>query len=101
MKKLLIASLLVPMIAHAVETRSENKPIKCGVASEIIPLFLNEFNEKLSWTGNSAKSKFALLVNPTNDEWTILEFNNETACIIGSGTASTPLNSKKKSVDYR
>ena len=101
MKSLLLSLLLLPFSVGAQQPtlHSRNKPVQCGAASEIIPLFIGQFGEKPVWHGIGKDTRYTLLVDPTNGDWSLLEYNEETACIVGTGTAVNA-SKTKKNVNY-
>lgn len=68
-----------------------NKPVLCGTAEHIIKSLLSEeINEQPVWKGQSedAKSEFALFINPKTNTFTIIQYTNQWACILGLGNKS-------------
>ena len=85
MKKLLGALLLVPtlLLAQVIEIQ---KPVQCGNTNEIIEyLTKGEFVETPIWFGISNIHNFSLLTNIKSGTWTLIEFNDDIACILGTG----------------
>lgn len=102
MKKLALALLFgsVSSIAHAQMFMTE-KTMVCDSAQKIIKaLVSDDFKEMPIWTGKSDQddSKFSMFSNEKTKTWTILQFNDKIACILGTGTDSKSLdfNSKTK-----
>jgi len=86
MKKLLI--LLFPGIALAQPT-IENKEVVCDKAERVFSLLTNQkYKEVPSWLGVSSRSKFILFVNQNKNTWSMVEYDNDYACIIGAGGGS-------------
>jgi len=90
MKKLLLLislAMSVPALGQA-KLDKLNKPVFCGPSQEIFAYITGpEFKEQLYWFGKieSDDSKFALLVNAKTRSWTLVEFDKDTACVLGSG----------------
>lgn len=57
----------------------------------------NEFAEKPQWAGKSDEedSNFVLFVNAKTKTWTLVQFNDKVACILGTGHRSTDANSTR------
>jgi len=90
MKKLLALSLLVCLTGHAQEIIQLQKPLKCSNADFVIPHFAKEFGETPVWVGKSnTNSHLALLVNKEKKTWTVVEYTDTTACVLGSGNAGS------------
>jgi hypothetical protein len=87
MKKLFfLICLAMAVNVHGQEKR--NKPVFCGPNQQIFSYITGpEFTEQLYWIGKteSEDSKFALLVNAKTRTWTLIEFNKDTACVLGTG----------------
>jgi len=94
MKKLIIiASLFTGLLVYA-QTQSENplqvlqKKVHCGSAKEVIGELMNgNYKEKPFWMGDEpgTNSKYVLMVNERSKSWTMLQYDGDTACIIGAG----------------
>jgi hypothetical protein len=71
-----------------------DKPLKCGSASQLLEFLENSYNEKQVWIGIDLsmpnESYVALLKNPDNGKWTLVQYNSHVACILGSGIKNTP-----------
>lgn len=102
MKKLALALLFgsVNSIAHAQMFTTE-KTMVCDSAQKIMKALLaDNFKEMPIWIGKSDQddSKYSIFSNEKTKTWTILQFNDKIACILGTGTDSNSLdmNSKTK-----
>jgi hypothetical protein len=87
MKKLLFLIGLSVAI-HALGETTANKPVLCGPSQKIFSYLSGpDVKEQLYWFGKieSDDSKFALLVNAKTRSWTLVEFDKDTACVLGSG----------------
>jgi len=90
MKKLLAMSLLVCLTGYAQELVQLQKPLKCSNADFVIPHFAKEFGETPVWVGKSdTNSHITLLANKQKKTWTVVEYTDTTACVLGSGTVSS------------
>jgi hypothetical protein len=98
MKKLLLMAMFsVSVSAAPVEV---NKPVICDKTETLVKLLSSSnYQEKPIWLGASDETlvNYSLWINASTKNWTILQFNNEIACIIGTGESYTIL-SKKPSI---
>ena len=65
------------------------KEVYCDKTETIIStLKSNDYKEEPVWLGKSEESlsNFTLFVNNENKSWTIIQFNKDAACVLGSGT---------------
>jgi hypothetical protein len=86
MKKLLISVLLLPVLASAQGPVTVEKKVVCHWANVILESLAKDFEEKPIWAGVGAdKTRYSLFTNTTGS-WTLIQFNEEVACIIGAGT---------------
>ena len=91
MKKTFIAFLfcLYGTVANA-QLYQVQKPVYCGNTQELISALRSEFKENPIWFGNDTRaiSQYLLFVNNESDSWTLLQYNSEVACILGTGKDS-------------
>ena len=88
MKKLLIL-LLFPTIVFAQTPITIDKPVVCNWVSVVLDTLREKYQEEPVWVGNDRdRSKYTVFVNPKNGQFTIIQFNNEIACILGAGEFS-------------
>jgi len=86
---MLVLSLAV---AHSVTMQ---KPVECA-DTEILfrGLIGSNYKEKPIWMGiesGSTLSKYSLFVNEKTKSWTLIQFDEKIACVIGTGEASTQI----------
>jgi hypothetical protein len=83
---LLFAALFM---THAVaEQFTTKKEVYCDKTEILIPLLKGkDFEEVPIWfgKGEGKAPNYSLFVNSETRSWTIIQFNNELACAIGSG----------------
>ena len=90
MKKLLALSLLFCLSSNAQELIQLQKPLKCSNAEFVITHFANEYGETPVWVGKSdTNSHITLLANKEKKTWTVVEYTDTTACVLGSGTVGS------------
>ncbi len=87
MKKFLISVLLLPVLAVAQGPVIVEKTVVCDKIETILNSITNEFSEKSIWLGVSGDSNYSVFVNK-NGAWTIIQFTDRIACIIGTGEIS-------------
>ena len=75
------------------QTVTVEKTVQCGSTATLIQeLQGNSYKEKPIWWGiepSSSVSRYSLFVNDATRTWTLIQFNETTACVIGTGEAST------------
>ena len=86
--KFIISSIaLVSAAAFAAPAEVEIK-VMCDNASEMLPWFKAEHGEEPIWIGSADSvrgTQAALVVNTETRTWSIVMYNNDTACLLGSG----------------
>jgi len=92
MKYILIILVLIFGFVAA-QTISLQKTIGC-LSTEVLLLGLSgsDYKEKPIWIGiesDVAMSKYSLFVNDDTKTWTLIQFDNTIACVLGTGGFST------------
>lgn len=88
MYKLILGVLLLPALAYAQPVTVE-KPVVCDKVKNVIEYFSGgDIQEQPFWVGTDQKSRYLMMVNKENKSWTLIQFNDQIACIIGSGENS-------------
>lgn len=89
MKYILIflASLVcLTVIGQPMTTKKE---VYCDKTEQMIKdLRSQDYQEEPIWLGKEKDSKapnYTLFVNPETKSWTIIQFNNDMACVLGAG----------------
>ena len=96
MKNAAVALLfcLISSIAHAQEIIDLTKPMKCSDASSVMNYFVDTHKETPVWVGKSVhNTHVTLLVNKETRSWTVIEYDDRIACVLGAGedrTGSSP-----------
>ena len=86
----LILILLVPLLASAAPIQI-NKPVTCENTLLIFQALLEQAGEKPIWVGKGDgvdTSRTVLLANEKTKSWTIVQFDKNMACVLGSGVGS-------------
>jgi len=85
-----ILFLLVPLLASA-EPIQINKPVTCENTLLIFQALLEQAGEKPIWVGKgdgADTSRTVILANEKTKSWTIVQFDKNMACVLGSGVGS-------------
>ena len=93
MRMLALAFLfcLTSSIANAQPAVQVDKTVTCSTLKNVVEQLSGIYKEEPNWTGVSAYSKYIMFVNPNTQAWTLVEYNDTVACIIGTGERSTLL----------
>ena len=91
MKYLLLFALLVVGLVTA-QSVTVQKPLKCGDTKTLIQGLAGEdYMEKPIWWGvepGATVSRYSLFVNEQTKTWTLIQFDEKIACVLGVGEAS-------------
>ena len=88
MRKFLLGVLLLPALVVAQPVTVE-KPVICEKTELVIEsLQKGEYKEQPIWIGVDEASRYSLFVNEKTKTWTMIQFNQQIACIIGAGNSS-------------
>jgi hypothetical protein len=89
MKKLLF--ILLFAIPNAMAQMQLMKPIICDKAELILGALIEQGQELPTWIGRGDgedNSQTTILVNEKTKTWTIIQFEKDRACVLGSGVSS-------------
>ena len=71
------------------------KPVECADTATLLRgLSGSEYKEKPIWLGidpSSTVSKYSLFVNEETKSWTLIQFDEKIACVLGTGEGSTQI----------
>jgi hypothetical protein len=88
MRKFLLGVLLLPALVVAQPVTVE-KTVVCEKTVLVIESLQNgDYKEQPFWIGYDDKSKYSLFTNEKTKTWTMIQFNDKIACIVGSGEGS-------------
>ena len=77
------------------QTVTMQKPLHCGDTKTVIQgLTGNDYKEKPIWWGTESQAplpKYSLFVNEQTRTWTLIQFDDNMACVLGVGEASTEI----------
>jgi hypothetical protein len=92
MKYLLLLALLVVGLTVA-QSVTVQKPVDCVNTETLFQgLIGSDYKEKPIWLGvepGTTLSKYSLFVNEQTKTWTLIQFDEKMACVLGTGEAST------------
>ena len=81
---LLVAFLLYIPLAGA-EGVVINKPVVCTDFTELLKSLKNTYEEQPVFLGKDADTNYSLFVNSKTGTWTMIQFIDDVACVIGMG----------------
>lgn len=89
MKSLVLGLAFLPLFASAQEPVIIEKPVVCNNIEIILTNLLGKYREEPVWIGYKIKEKiqFGLFLSDSGS-WTLIQYNDKTACIIGAGEKS-------------
>jgi hypothetical protein len=92
MKYFLIFAAAMAALTNVNAQEQRQKTVLCAETDQVLDTLKSDnFQEHLQWTGKSAtgNSRYALMVNPKTEDWTLIQFNEKLACVLGTGVMST------------
>jgi hypothetical protein len=82
-KKILLGVLFLPVLALA-QVKVE-KTVICGTTTEVFESVTKEWKESPVWTSRLDDSRIVLTINETTKTWSIIQYNENIACVIEAG----------------
>ena len=73
------------------------KPVICDKTEVVLKILSSaDYQEKPIWLGAADEKlvNYSLWVNPSTKSWTIVQFNNDVSCVIGTGESYTIISKK-------
>ena len=99
MKYLLLLGLVVVGLVTA-QSVTVQKPTECADTATLLRgLAGSDYKEKPIWWGiepGATLSRYSLFVNDETKSWTLIQFDDKIACVLGTGEASTRIFSGPK-----
>ena len=90
----LLPIMLVLGLAVA-QSVTVQKPIECADTATLLRgLSGSDYKEKPIWWGiepGATVSRYSLFVNEETKSWTLIQFDEKIACVLGTGDASTQI----------
>ena len=94
MKYILLLALLIPALGSA-QPIVIQKPVTCTDTKALLQgLSGSDYKETPMWLGiepGAEVPKYSVFVNQQTRTWTIIQFNDQLACVLGTGTDSTQI----------
>lgn len=87
MRSILVAFLLglISFVAYA-QTIIVEKPVVCSDTKTVIETVSGpDWKEQPFWTGKDTLSRYVMMVNEKSKTWTLIQFKDDIACVIGTG----------------
>ena len=91
MRTLAVAMILflTSLVANAQPNLIEvDKPVTCSDPKTVIEGLSGQYQEQPFWSGRGSESKYVLLVNPKTNTWSMVEYNDKIACVVGAGKSA-------------
>ena len=89
MKHILIFLTSTVAITASAQLATTKKEVYCDKTETMISVLKSrDYEESPIWIGKEKDSKapnYSLFVNQETKTWTIIQFNKETACVLGAG----------------
>jgi hypothetical protein len=88
MIRLMIAGVLfLPALAISQEQGPVrvDKPVLCAATDQVLNTIAKEYGERPIWGSQKEDSRVILTVNTEKQTWSIVQFNDEWACLIEAG----------------
>ena len=80
---------LTSLVANAQPNLIEvDKPVTCSDPKTVIEGLSDQYQEQPCWSGRGTESKYVLFVNPKTGSWSMVEYNDKVACVVGTGKAA-------------
>ena len=90
----LLPVMLVLGLAVA-QSVTVQKPIECADTATLLRgLSGSDYKERPIWWGiepGATVSRYSLFVNEETKSWTLIQFDDKIACVLGTGEASTQI----------
>jgi hypothetical protein len=87
LKKAMLGVLFLPALAIAQEQGPVrvDKPVLCAPTEQVFDAIAAEYGETPIWSSQKEDSRIMLTVNVERQTWSIVQFNDEWACLIEAG----------------
>ena len=93
MKKLAVLIFVLSMTCAHAEPFQSRKTLICDKLATVLKTLNEEWNEVPQWTGQDLQdgSTYLLTANEKEKTWTLIQLNNEVACVLGVGKGHRPV----------
>lgn len=87
LKKALLGVLFLPALVVAQQQGPVrvDKPVICDTTEVVFETIVNEWKEQPIWGSMKEDSRIMLTANLETQTWTLVQFNDEYACLIEAG----------------
>lgn len=86
---------LTSLLADAQLVESK-KTVVCSSLKNVIEYVSGQFDEVPFWNGVDDNSKYILMVNQLTKSWTMIQYQDNDACVIGTGNRANLINLIKR-----
>jgi hypothetical protein len=86
---------LTSLVANAQIYKSE-KTVVCNSLKNLIEYVSSQYDEVPFWNGVDDNSKYILMVNQLTKSWTMIQYQDNDACVIGTGNRANLINLGKR-----
>lgn len=81
---------LISIIGHTQDIIDLTKSMKCSDPQKVMNYFVDTHKEMPVWVGKSVhNSHITLLMNKETRSWTLIEYDDNLACVLGAGEDKT------------
>ena len=97
MKHILIFLISLVINTAFAQLITTTKEVQCDKTEKMIAVLKGkDFEEVPIWfgKGDSKAPNYSLFINAETKSWTIIQFNNDLSCVLGSGESYTILSRK-------
>ena len=85
-------SMLFASVQPEIKITEMKKTVPCAATKDIITDLANgDYKELPFWMGKDTDSKYVLMANPKTLTWTFIQYDETTACVLGSGSNHTQI----------
>lgn len=92
MRNYILGLFIFPILAQAEPTIIQKDVLCDNVKTVIETLISVPYNEQPVWSGKDSSSRYVMLLNRKTGTWSLVQFNDKAACVLGTGTDSTEIN---------
>jgi len=94
-KKILALLLLVSGFSLAQEPIVADKSVVCSETKVVLETLRKTYKEEPVWLGKgNDRSSYSLFINPKTGAFTLVQFNSDVACVVGTGESSINIPTK-------
>lgn len=86
LNKAIAGVLFLPALALAQQGPVKvEKPVLCHTTELVLPEIYKQYKEVPIWGSKLEDSKIAVFINPDTKTWTMLQWNDDLACVLEAG----------------